>query len=166
MAEIQTKPTNSSQRSTRVDLTPMVDLGFLLITFFIFTTALQKPTVMKMVLPNEDFDTKPNNISEEKVITVIPKANQTLAYYFGKEISQMQETHWGENGIRQVLLNKKQQLTQQFGNAKDLVVLIKPTEYSTYQNVIDIFDEMYINEIKRYMLLDVTAQELRHVKNN
>lgn len=166
MAEIQTKPTNSSQRSTRVDLTPMVDLGFLLITFFIFTTALQKPTVMKMVLPNEDFDTKPNNISEEKVITVIPKANQTLAYYFGKEISQMQETHWGENGIRQVLLNKKQQLTQQFGNAKDLVVLIKPTEYSTYQNVIDIFDEMYINEIKRYMLLDVTAQELSYVKNN
>lgn len=166
MAEIQTNTNNSSQRSTRVDLTPMVDLGFLLITFFIFTTALQKPTVMKMVLPNEDFDTKPNNISEEKVITVIPKANQTLAYYFGKEITQMQETDWGKNGIRQVLLNKKQQLTQKFGNAKDLVVLIKPTEYSTYQNVIDIFDEMYINEIKRYMLLDVTKEELSYVKND
>lgn len=172
MAEIQTNQSSTNNtskrtiRSTKVDLTPMVDLGFLLITFFIFTTALSKPTVMNLVLPNESSVTNPNQVGEEKVITIIPKANHTLAYYFGNQIEQMQETHWGENGIRKVLLNKKQLIAQKFGNAKDFVVLIKPTEQSTYQNLIDIFDEMHINDIKRYMLLDITQQELSYVKNN
>ena len=169
MAEIQTNQQQGvakrKQHSTRVDLTPMVDLGFLLITFFIFSTALTKPNVMKMVLPNETDITHPTSVQDSKVITIFPKANNKLSYYYGNNMEQMQETNWGELGIRKLLLEKKNQVAAKFGNGKEMIVLIKPTEESTYQNLIDILDEMVINDISRYMLLDVSAAELAIVKN-
>ncbi len=151
--------------NTRVDLTPMVDLGFLLITFFIFSTSLSKPSVMKMNLPKDEGVENLTPIAQSKVLTILPTANNKILYYFGNDVQHMQTTNFGNLGIRNIIQQKQQQVKQQFGNTKETIVLIKPTEQSTYQNLVNILDEMLINDVTRYMLLDVTSTEKAMVKN-
>ncbi len=171
MAEIQTTTTankhaGSKQKklSTRVDLTPMVDLGFLLITFFIFTTSLSKPNAMKLFLPKEELNTPLTNIAKSKVLTILPAADNVVYYYYGDNALAMQQTNFGEDGIRKIILDKKNEVAAKFGDAKETVVLIKPTDNATYQNMVDVLDEMLINNISRYMLLDADKEELQQIK--
>ena len=93
MAEIQTE--NSKKRgivqfkklSTRVDLTPMVDLGFLMITFFVFTTALSKPTALGLNLPADPKNIKDfTDAPESKTLTLLLSGNEKLIYYQGLSI--------------------------------------------------------------------------------
>lgn len=171
MAEIQTTTTankhaGSKQKklSTRVDLTPMVDLGFLLITFFIFTTSLSKPNAMKLFLPKEELNTPLTNIAKSKVLTILPAADNVVYYYYGDNALAMQQTNFSEQGIRKIILEKRKEVAAKFGDAKETVVLIKPTDNATYQNMVDVLDEMLINNISRYMLLDADKEELQQIK--
>jgi biopolymer transport protein ExbD len=171
MAEIQTNNSANNKHggkrktlSTRVDLTPMVDLGFLLITFFIFTTALSKPVAMRLNMPKEDVPPKTTLIPKSKVLTLLPSANNIIYYYFADDKNAMQQTNFSEAGIRQIILDKKKQVAAKYGNGKEMIVLIKPTNNSTYQNLVDILDEMQINDITRYMLLDADNDELLRFK--
>ena len=89
MAEItnnskQIKGKRLIRKSTRVDLTPMVDLGFLLITFFVFTTTMSSVKAMAMVSP-KDNTTKTDDLCESCVITILAAANNKLFYYEGSE---------------------------------------------------------------------------------
>lgn len=169
MAEIiqhnntKNKSTKRKQLSTIIDLTPMVDLGFLLITFFIFTTSMSKPVAMKMNLPVDDFS-NPTKIPKSKVITLIPVSNNKVKYYFGELTNQFFETDFSEQGLRKVLQTKQQQVQNIFKNKNEMVVLIKPTDSSTYQNLVDILDEMAINQVTRYMLLQVSEDEKKFLK--
>ena len=85
MAEIIT-PQKGGRRQLqppRLDLTPMVDLGFILITFFIFTTTLAKSEIMKIEMPSNEPTTNPSVVIEESVITLIPVKNHTVYWYEG-----------------------------------------------------------------------------------
>src|SRR5207342_2642059 len=77
----------SKKLSTRVDLTPMVDLGFLLITFFIFTTTMSLPKSMKINLPADS--SNPNLSPESGTITLIPSGNNHLFFYEGTDLDRM-----------------------------------------------------------------------------
>jgi biopolymer transport protein ExbD len=146
----------SKKQSTRVDLTPMVDLGFLLITFFIFTTTMSQPTAMRLFLPKDtDKPEEQNKAKESGALTLLPGKNDVVYYYEGilaPDGSNFKTTNFKD--LRDVIITKKKTT-----NPKDFVVVIKPHSESTYKNAVDILDEMSINDVKRYALVDISPVE-------
>lgn len=144
--------------STRVDMTPMVDLGFLLITFFIFTTTVAQPTAMKLFLPKDvDKPEEQNKVKESGAFTILLGKADQVYYYEGLDPSLIKATNF--KGIREEILRKKKST-----NPEDLVMILKPSEDATYKNTVDILDEMTIAEIKRYAMVDISPGEYELVK--
>lgn len=165
MAEIQTSETRkgkgvrrSKKLSTKVDLTPMVDLGFLLITFFVFTTSITKPTAMKLNLP-DDPGNNPNITAAGKTLSILLGTNNAVYYYEGQNMANMQVSNFSAVGLREIIRNKKQQVKMKYGDGNETVVLIKPTSEASYSNVVDALDEIQINTIERYVLMDASEEE-------
>lgn len=146
----------AKKMSTRVDLTPMVDLGFLLITFFIFTTTMSQPTAMNLPLPKDtDKPEEQNKAKESGAMTLMLGKNDQVFYYEGilaPDASNFKSSTMKQ--IRDVLIDKKRRTPE-----KDLVVVIKPNQEAQYKNIVDILDEMLINDIKRYALVDISDVE-------
>lgn len=139
--------------STRVDLTPMVDLGFLLITFFIFTTTVSQPTAMNLIMPKDTKD--PNQdmkVKNSGSLTLMLGKGNVIYYYYGDDPTKMQTT--GYKKVRDIILEKKRTTP-----AADLFIIIKPDKDATYKNVVDILDEMDIDAIDRYAMVDPTPEE-------
>ena len=142
--------------STRVDMTPMVDLGFLLITFFIFTTTMSTPSTMDLFMPKDTKkDEELNKAKESGALTIMMANDNHLYYYEGKlapDASNFLSTNFKD--IRDVIIKKKKSTPPE-----DLVVVLKPNEQATYKNTVDMLDEMTINEIKRFALVDISEVE-------
>ena len=144
--------------STRVDLTPMCDLGFLLITFFIFTTTMSQPTAMRLYLPKDvDKPEEQNKVKESAVLTLMPSKADLIYYYEGSDPSKLQSSNF--KAIRDVVLDKKRRT-----DPKDFMVVIKPTKDATYKNTVDMLDEMTIDGVHRYALVDITSVEYGFVE--
>jgi biopolymer transport protein ExbD len=160
MAEIEinkaaAKNKKLHKKSTGVDLTPMVDLGFLLITFFVFTTSMTLPKVMGLNEPKGDI--KDDLVCNSCVLTVLLEKNNTITYYEGMPEAnpEIKQTSFIVNGIRKVLQDKIEKVKMARGNAKQFVLIIKPGAESTMQNFVDMMDEVAINDIKRYYLSEI-----------
>lgn len=138
--------------STRVDLTPMVDLGFLLITFFIFTTTMTRPTALHLNLPKDVPDKDRQLAKLSQVITLLLGKNDKVFYYEGDDPTKMQESDF--RGIRTVLLDKKMRSDTVF-----FQVILKPSKDASYRNAVSILDEMKIDAIHHYALVDIDPSE-------
>ncbi len=172
MAELQQKESGGKKgkkkgrkkMSTRIDLTPMVDLGFLLVTFFMLTTTFSKPQTMEINLPvkpkEEVTEEEQNAVKASKALTLIIDGENKIYWYQGipgaDNIPVL--TNFSADGIRKILVEKNSTI-------QDMVVLIKPTDEANYKNVVDILDEMNISNIKRYALVDITPLDLELIKN-
>lgn len=173
--------------STRVDMTPMVDLGFLLITFFIFTTTMSSPTTLDLNMPKDVEDpTKQSEAKESGVLSIMLGKGDQVYYYEGKlEVAEgknnFKQTTF--KGIRDIIINKKKEVigrhqhddTCEKSKAKakdkgdsewekacldrDFVVIIKPNNDATYKNTVDILDEMTINQVKIYAMVKILKEE-------
>ncbi len=167
MAEIQSQQLQQKHAgakrckklSTRIDLTPMVDLGFLLITFFVFTTSLDKPKIIKLALPDEHKITDIPKLPEGKSLTLVLIDNNKIGYYIGADVNTMQFTNYSPEGLRGIIIQRESAVKKRYGSPDELMVLIKPTDNASYKNVIETMDEMLINNVGRYMLLDASAAE-------
>jgi biopolymer transport protein ExbD len=169
MAEIQPKgdgggkggKKRAKKQSTKIDMTPMVDLGFLLLTFFILTTTFAKPQTMEISMP-----VKPKNQEEQSelkasnALTLLLDENDKVYWYAGlpdePAAPGVQRTDYSANGVRKILLDRK--------NNKDLVVLIKPMEKARYKNMVDLLDEMNITESNKYAIVDVDPRDTKLVE--
>lgn len=153
----------AKKASTRVDLTPMVDLGFLLITFFIFTTTISQPTALKLNLPKDtDKPEEQNKLKESGALTLLLGKNDNVYFYEGQlnpAASNLQTSNMKK--IRDEIIKKKRSTPKD-----DLMIVIKPSEESTYKDVVDALDEMTINAIDRYALVDISEVEGQLVKKS
>lgn len=148
----------SKKQSTRVDLTPMVDLGFLLITFFIFTTTMAQPTAMNLNMPKDtDKPDEVNKVKESGSLTLMLGKQNVIYYYFGNDPATLQTTGYKE--VRKIILDKKKSTP-----AEDLFIIIKPDKDASYKNAVDIIDEMSINDVTRYAMVDPTADEYAKIQ--
>lgn len=142
--------------STRVDMTPLVDLGFLLITFFIFTTTMSTPSTLDLFMPKDtDKPEEQNKAKESGALTIMMGKDDHIYYYEGKlaeDASNFISSNFKE--IRNVIIKKKRSTP-----IEDLVIVLKPNEEATYKNTVDMLDEMTINEIKRFALVDISDVE-------
>jgi biopolymer transport protein ExbD len=168
--------------STRVDMTPMVDLGFLLITFFIFTATMNEPTTMDLNMPKDtDKEEEQTKTKQSGALTVMLGKDDHLYYYEGElapDGANFKSAGFKE--IRDVIINKKKSVIAAYRTdpvceekarkdgkdpndckQQDFFVVIKPTTEATYKNAVDILDEMTINDVKRYALMKISDTELQ-----
>lgn len=141
----------SKKASTRIDMTPMVDLGFLLITFFILATTLSKPSSMTLNVPDKTKTEETEPIKASNVMTIFLGKDNKAHYIFGKAANEDPEVKTVGFGydLRKAIQDESRKVP-----ADKFVVVIKPTKESTYRNMVDILDEMAITKTKRYALVD------------
>jgi len=151
--------------STRVDLTPMVDLGFLLITFFIFTTTMSKPSAMQLIMPADSRDETP--VQQSNSLTVIPGSGNMVFYYHGLLGEAIPRGLYGvvgysnAAGIGQVIRNKQAAMERRAASQSEkMMLIIKPLNTANYKNVVDILDEVKINDVKLYALSNISNEEI------
>lgn len=163
----------SVSRNTRtlpkVDLTAMVDLAFLLITFFMLTTSLSKPVAMDVAKPDEpkdEVDLKPWPAS--RTMTILLGAHNKIAWYMG-EPGKSTPTIEDFSQIRKSILTNKELVAKANDNnpKKPLFIIIKPTSGSNYKNFVDIMDELHVADLKAAPAIDddhILPEELEFMK--
>ncbi len=161
----------SKKQNSKVDLTAMVDLAFLLITFFMLTTTLSKPQSMNLGLPDKNKDsTKTDDVKvdENVTMTVLMGDNNKMKFFVGfleKPIDGPKDITYGKDGLRKELIKRKklvQEYAERIGKKKNLIVIIKPSKKSNYKNLVDILDEMAIVDVPTYAIVnEITDPELK-----
>ena len=135
--------------ATFIDMTPMVDLAFLLLTFFVLTTSFFKPQVLPIAMPEKVTDTiKPPPLDYRRALTLVLGDHDKVYWYMGVAKGEGEITDFSTAGIRKLLLQKQVEI-------KNLYVLIKPSDKSQYKNMIDVLDEMVIANVQRYAIVDI-----------
>ena len=138
----------SKKASTRVDLTAMVDLMFLLITFFMLTTTLAKPQAMDLAMPDKDEKNEDQfDVADTRTMTILLGDKDRLEWYIGLGI-----------------LEKAAEVKKSTG--KGLMVLIKASDKANYRNLVDILDEMKITNTESYAIVDISEPEIELLKRD
>jgi biopolymer transport protein ExbD len=141
-----------AKKLLRVDLTPMVDLGFLLITFFMLSTALSEPSIAHLVMPKDSSVKTP--VKENAVLTVALMRNDSIAYYEGKIPKKEFVRYCSFSNLRSVIQQKQHKVAKILKDRKETIVIISPGKESTYKNFVDALDEIQINDIQHYFVID------------
>ena len=157
MAEMNT----GKKGSPRVDLTAMVDLGFLLITFFMLATTMAKPKTMEVNKPAkpEDQEEEPP-VKKSKTLSVLLGENDKVYWYVGADNAtniEMDSVDFSKNGIRKIILRRQKEVEAQWGNREELIVLIKSMNTAKFRSMVSILDEMSITDTKRYAIVETDA---------
>lgn len=183
----------AKKQSTRMDMTPMVDLAFLLLTFFVLTATFSKPKSMELTFP-----APPDNPMDQPPIkngiTFLLTKDDRIFYYEGElrpeandkgPKTTLAELNYSQGSLHKYLLEKSKvmqdqikALTVQHDNKqledstyKRLVretksdkasytYLIKTDDQATYKNVIDVIDELNINVVGKYVMVDILKTEM------
>ena len=175
--------------STGVDMTPMVDLVFLLITFFVFTATMSSPTTLDLNMPKDiKKQEDQTEVKESSVLTIMLGKADQVYYYEGKLVVDATGNNFKQTtfkGIRDIIVNKKKEVMDRYYQSpnpeceakakaegkpisncadKDFVVIIKPSDDATYRNTVDILDEMTINQVRTYAMVKIADVEYELIK--
>lgn len=177
----------AKKSGTHIDMTPMVDLAFLLLTFFILTTSMQQPNVLQMTYPVPNDETNPELKKVENAITMFLTKKDAIFYYrggFEPGVTQLERTDFKQltkvlTINNKVAIEEMQKLNKEFGLGKvneaaydtlsnnikkkdeALFCIIKADTDARYRNVIDMVDEMAIHAIGKFAVQDSIKPEER-----
>jgi hypothetical protein len=169
MANIESNPksrnvkSTQKRKSTRIDMTAMVDVAFLLLTFFVLTAVMDKHSVFEFNMPPCDAT---GQVAEDKVMTFILDDNDVIKYYHGITDPQVLETSYdGLSGVRKVIFDHLGRYPflcegkQTPEGCWDPIFLIRPRHTSRYRNMVDVIDELLIANAKKYVLGEFTEAD-------
>lgn len=153
----------------KIDMTPMVDLGFLLISFFVITTELNKPKSTSLNMPMVG---PPIKLGNSNALTVLLADKDKIYYYQGNwqeaaETHRIFKTNFSGAGLRSVIIQQKNwlEINDKKEGKNGLMLLIKSTDDAAYKNIIDVLDEILINDVKKYTLVKMEPEELKWIKD-
>ena len=153
----------------KVDLTAMVDLAFLLITFFMLTTSLSKPVAMDIVKPDKNIDGARLPLPASRTMTILLGDNSKIGWYMGEaELAKPVTATFGE--IRKVIQRNKDQVAKanNYAANRTLILIVKPMDVSNYKNFVDIMDEISLAKLNTAPAIDddhILPSELAFFKN-
>ena len=171
-----------------LDMTPMVDLGFLLISFFMLTTTMNKPRAMQLDMPKKtNIEDEKQDVGDCQVMTVLLDTLDRVWYYDGLIVAGLQKTTFaGDGGIRKEIIKTLKRvpdgcpLVRKWTDAngdklkteneyamgkRDAIVIIKMLNGARYKNMVDILDEMDITGCKIYAIQDPNPIEVEAIGN-
>ena len=184
----------AKKHSVNVDMTPMVDLGFLLLTFFVLTTQFSKPKTMEIDMPVKPKDTTNNmKVQDKTALTLLlTDRKDKIYYYFGvfkPETSIIKTTDFSRIGIRKILRDRNQDVINQIkelkaklisnqiadttykrlavgikGDKKAMFVIVKMDDKAKYKGMVDILDELTLADVGKYALVDISPAEKEILK--
>jgi biopolymer transport protein ExbD len=184
----------AKKHSVNVDMTPMVDLGFLLLTFFVLTTQFSKPKTMEINMPVKPKDTTNNmKVQDKTALTLLlTDRKDKIYYYFGvfkPETSIIKTTDFSRIGIRKILRDRNQDVINQIkelkaklishqiadttykrlavgikGDKKAMFVIVKMDDKAKYKGMVDILDELTLADVGKYALVDISPAEKEILK--
>ena len=162
----------SKKQNSKVDLTAMVDLAFLLITFFMLTTSLSKPQSMDLGMPDKDTtDVKTDiKVDQKRTMTIILGPDNKIKWFHGllaapEPGGAPADATYGKEGIRKEILKRVKSVEEYCKTlpknkpGDGLIVIIKPTKKSNYKNLVDILDEMAICGVPTYAIVNEFPDE-------
>ncbi|MBW1655700.1 ExbD/TolR family protein [Flavobacterium quisquiliarum] len=159
----------SKKLHSRVDLTAMVSVSFLLIIFFMLVGELSKPKILDLSAGSDCCDCPVQHYGENRTLTIILGPDNKLIYYAGLLAVpkiKPQTTQYGKEGIRKKIAaynNTALKYAERLGKpGRSISVIIKPTKKSNYGNLIDILDELEIANIDSYAIVpEFTPEETK-----
>jgi biopolymer transport protein ExbD len=178
------KKVRAKKNSTHIDMTPMVDLAFLLLTFFMLTTTFGKPKTMEITMPVKPENEEPNLVNN--ALTILLSDGDKIYWYYGelKPETQLTKSDFSNEGIRKVILDKNKYAVENIkklraeaartnmadstlkrmevdikGKPESVMVLVKTDDKAKYKNVVDMLDELNICFVGKYALVDITQKE-------
>ena len=160
----------AKKKSTRIDMTAMVDVAFLLLTFFVLTSTMSKPSMMVLSVPPKREDTASTKLEmkESKFLTLILGKKDKVHYYMGITDAEVKTTNFGDDGVRKLIRNHLGKgavkglpncVGKETANCWDPIIVIKPAKTARYRNLVDILDEMKISAVPKYALTEMTAND-------
>jgi biopolymer transport protein ExbD len=184
------KKVRAKKQSTHIDMTPMVDLAFLLLTFFMLTTTFGKPKTMEINMPVKP-DNPENELKVNNAITLLLSDENKIYWYFGelKPETTLTPTDFSPDGIRKLLMDYNKNAVEKIkalraeadktqmadstlkrlevdvkAEKQSLMVLVKTDEKAKFKNVIDALDELNIAMVGKYALVDISQLEFDLIK--
>jgi len=114
---------------------------------------MSQPTAMRLYLPKDvDKPEEQNKVKESAVLTLMLGKQDQVYYYEGIDPTKLQASNF--KAIRDIIIDKKRRT-----DPKDFVVVLKPTQDATYKNTVNILDEMKIDDVSRFAMVDITPAE-------
>ncbi|MEM6632575.1 MAG: biopolymer transporter ExbD [Bacteroidota bacterium] len=159
----------TKKKSTKIDMTAMVDVAFLLLTFFVLTATMTNSAVMELTMPPkvdtpEEEEQLRQKIAEDKIMTIILDESDAIDYYIGIRDATTGEANFGMTGdksIRKIIedhlkgdgrLPRCAKGAKDVSNCWDPIFVVKPKDVSKYKNVVDLLDEFAITEAPKYAI--------------